>query len=823
MNGNGSLEEGHFSSGATLILPIYLLTDQRFVVVTILERINDLANREGNLKREVNNERYIESQKTRRPRHVFLLDGARGAGKTSTLLTLSAYIQKLQGDFKAEPGVTGRVSVELEGITRDDVVAFKPGKSFPEHDNTPKRALVLPVLNTSDLEPGQPSMEALIAILDRLLAEHRSQAKDRRDERLETRITAVQNELQQKVAAGWLLSRQKGDNAILRDSVNYEEYLATTMKTSVDGYDRVQTWRGFINNLLDTLEYTLLIVAFDDADVAPQITDDMLRTIRVFLDHPRIVTLFAADLRSVRKALTANSLDALAQPIQSLSSSNSPTARDWRAAERQEIEEYLEKVLPRQDRFYVDFHNDPLEARRDGTEAEPRDDFKRLFMMPFDEFCLCMSNRYRDRFFQAKLEVQQRVDNNLLEIGSIREQRDLEYFLSWWLYRHWYGPMLRPRTIRHMRVLHDYYLRQAQQAKSGFHASGRHDDKRLTVVLFENPLNTILVARMRDHDRTIFEWLSRQRLSSKWIGERQFLIENWEVPEGGYSYCYLFFRMDLAIAVPIQLSSSLVIPKGLLPIPGEPNLLSWGSFWPGSEYQPYFGVGHSIAHSSIPTNCIYFYDVASLPDVAFQDPDDEYADDAWTFELSRRWPEFFYRRWASRPPALAAELSGIDYDNSAEAGPFDKGPFHLLKGNLDIYNSIRRENRKHCLSEAYLRDCYLIEVVFPLASVAASELLPKRRLYQSASNLLLAREQSTNFHKKLRSDVLGQHFNAIRNSFGRTQHDGPAHTCHKPFSRVITVVPKVRAPQASGETTNSCGMNCWSMICEPHGAPDGFS
>jgi hypothetical protein len=60
-------------------------------------------------------------------------------------------------------------------------------------------------------------------------------------------------------------------------------------------YRRVSKWRLYESDYLDYFGVQLKVVSIDDTDINPGVSTDILHTLRIFLDHPRSVTIIAGD------------------------------------------------------------------------------------------------------------------------------------------------------------------------------------------------------------------------------------------------------------------------------------------------------------------------------------------------------------------------------------------------------------------------------------------------------------------------------------------------------------------------------------------------
>ena len=66
----------------------------------------------------------------------------------------------------------------------------------------------------------------------------------------------------------------------------------------------------------------------------------------MFLNHPRLLTVLAGNIRAMRSILVHQAMRPLGQSMRALANRDGQTANDWRRTERKAVEDYLEKILP---------------------------------------------------------------------------------------------------------------------------------------------------------------------------------------------------------------------------------------------------------------------------------------------------------------------------------------------------------------------------------------------------------------------------------------------------------------------------------------------
>lgn len=809
-------------TGAEAILqPGLMLESQERILKSVLLHIDEIA--EAEALRQERSKDYRVQQLRRRPHQVFLIDGARGAGKTTLLLTAQRYLKILgrPEEWEASENDAGTEFLRTfaqniaEKLSKKDV-AHRPKRFEVKHPVEERRrstAHYLPVLFPSDLEFGQSIMEGVLALIARTLevvieTEKKPEEKDR-----VTKAKDLLKRAHEKVAAGWFLSRNTGTDAILRDSADYEEFLSNRGKANVSSFSRVPIWRDFVNDYLDFFGSQLLVVFFDDTDLATAVSKDILHTIRIFLDHPRIVTVIAGNLHSIRQSLVLDEMKGLGGPIEALTAEAESTARDWRRLLRQEVEESLEKVLPRRFRYYITTapEKESAQAQRfkraagDNGNADDisngrQSDFERVFKMGFDALCQSMLDFWRKDFLTTRQKVHFRWLEDKQELWDENDERNLENYLSWWLFRHWYADKLKPKTVRHMAALRAYAMLPGTSKLAIDNLRSEHG-KRLAVILFESPENFEVIHRLADGDHRVLSWLHRQNIESSWRGDRYIAINGRRIFENTYSFHFLSYRLDLAIALPVQENPQETIPQGILPVPDGPNLAKHRSFFLRSRQQKLFGVAKDFHHTLIPANCIYMFDVNALPDAAWLPNPPPAGAPSWESRLLYDWKDLFFfdlkelsdetgsvgepatrqdqgteAAEATSPAGGAAtSSSGTDPSNgtialadgqpampsqqpergaagpSEQPGPtdaVDRGPSAAAASSSEAQFQGDAEERSIALKEAWVSD-YFVHTVIPLASISLGKYIGSHHEFSDRNNTAVGLSKETLLHKEL--------------------------------------------------------------------------
>ena len=267
---------------------------------------------------------------------VFAIDGGRGSGKTTLLLTLAQ-------------------ALECAGRDRSGCC---PSGAVPEDATTPhgprrfRTAWVLPTICPNDLEGSDTVMEAIFAHLNARLDEwHREEHETDRREKTED----LKRRLVEDIQRGWAFSRQTGWEVVARDAMDYRDFVQLRAAQLSASHRRLEAWRGFVSDLLNHVGAVFLVVPVDDADLARISCRETLDAIRIYLAHPRIITLFCADLTALRRRLAAEALAEVAPAVNVLHSDgkeeSNPLALELLKLAREEPEDLVEKVLPLRYRY----------------------------------------------------------------------------------------------------------------------------------------------------------------------------------------------------------------------------------------------------------------------------------------------------------------------------------------------------------------------------------------------------------------------------------------------------------------------------------------
>ncbi len=673
-------DELKLRAGVALPEVRFMLQEQRRAAARIIRDIDRIAKREGEI--EGNDcEGYLLRQQHDRPRHVAFIDGARGIGKTTLLLKIESLVRCLGtgwyamdrrshnesvrssgGDHQqercgrenvqrglgpcAETDLKRCVGGDRHAAGRCDYTELKALFCEKNHFNVEEHlgmevdrlltpvnikgrersvAFALPVIFPDDMEVYGNTMEAIFAKMIHALTE-RIQSPSVGEECHTNKMENILNSLKDEVAQGWYFSRQLGAEALLRDSSDFNDFIRRRTDEATKGYRRIATWRCWLNVFLNAMGCELLVISIDDTDISPALTHDILQSLLIYLDHPRIFTVLVGNLRSMQYSLLEHSLSRLRPAIETLGSKDGAIAVEWRNHVSHQVAEYILKVLPWSHRYDLTMtgcdddiafkapparpatgkkagDDDPIKncpgayissAPCCRCEQEPSertlkdiDKQKKLEKIrsryskitsiglggyepgtanTFDIFVDELLNRERVDFFWFKSQSHKKF---LLQKSKQGGKTDLhaDNYLALWLLKHGYEKL----KLRNMRHIIDFKTAMESGDTAGNHTEKAgvvdHLHRRVAEALFYNPANTELSSLFRDDDKRFTHWLARQRISSQWRGSRHFRINEQTIPEHTYSFDYLMFHLDLGISYPVWESDEVMLDPRLLPKP----------------------------------------------------------------------------------------------------------------------------------------------------------------------------------------------------------------------------------------------------------------
>lgn len=339
-----------------------LLKRQEETCVKILTDILHLSKEEASYRKE-GKDNYNNAMAFRRPHHVFTIDGGRGTGKTTTLLTLHYFLGHLGSDGTQ----LGNEDTKLWFKNHNFLAAESPG------DDYQKLTLPLPLIFPNEMAHTETVIENVFALLHNFLEKYRSklesdlmpptwETRDFRDfvkgqrdgnDYKQPRLTKLQKiealllDLKNNVARGWTFSQELGEELLGRDSLDFQDYVGRRSEQVHHSYLRIETWRDFVNTFLDTFGYRFLVICIDDTDLSPIVGEGILHAIRMYFCHPRIITILSVNYNTLRYTLQTLAFRRLSESLRVIPDNfQGKLKHEWLQHEQKTVNQYLEKLLP---------------------------------------------------------------------------------------------------------------------------------------------------------------------------------------------------------------------------------------------------------------------------------------------------------------------------------------------------------------------------------------------------------------------------------------------------------------------------------------------
>ncbi|MBS4095649.1 MAG: hypothetical protein KGZ83_02285 [Sulfuricella sp.] len=259
-----------------------------------------------------------------RPHQVFLIEGGRGDGKTSTLLTLHRFLRhSLSGN----------------------------GSFGEEFKDLPSMAVTLPLIIPEEMTANERIMEMVLASITDSIDKELKQCKHSTETGTEFKkkqeLGSLRNQLHREIFDGWTFAEALGLETLSRDAIDYRDFAIRRAEESVLATRRIETWRKFVDELLITMGRKVLVVCFDDTDLAPSTADDIATTMRLYLDHPRIVTLLSAQLDILQENIKMTRINRIPRRVADCLPLTTELLSEQIKEQDEEVGELVYKLLPR--------------------------------------------------------------------------------------------------------------------------------------------------------------------------------------------------------------------------------------------------------------------------------------------------------------------------------------------------------------------------------------------------------------------------------------------------------------------------------------------
>jgi len=258
---------------------------------------------------------------TERSNRTILIDGDRGSGKTSLLVSLLDYWNRLRLQRSME--AYGPSKVESDGPAK---TLDRPGWQAPEFP-------VLPV-GLVELQPLPPTTNLLVYVTSSLCkllnaveeasgvpgGTRGSDAPWRPGRVASVSARDAWNTFAAQAASGW-------DGSLRERSgqMDAEQYAVELENTEQNRLGAMSSFRTFVDRLIEDVsawlcfhqKKPLLVLAFDDADMNPDLALPLLDLLRTFA-HPRLAFLLTGSSRLFQWSMRTHMLAALGKPLKGL-------------------------------------------------------------------------------------------------------------------------------------------------------------------------------------------------------------------------------------------------------------------------------------------------------------------------------------------------------------------------------------------------------------------------------------------------------------------------------------------------------------------------
>ena len=661
----------------------HLLPAHRVILAQIMHKVIEYAwislekeerlrgydrGRDGDTGSNGENSAYLEAIENAEPIYTFLLDGVRGSGKTTLALSICRFLDRFAQEqlgkadlsFRSAP-LKWRDNDNIHLVPEEAVDGPPEGHQTarPLDTSTGRRASVhcLPLLRPDDMDREESIMEAVFAKMLEELRQAADTAKRSNDDKRAADANKLRGELLRKVAKGWYFSQRLGVEALMNDSLSFDEYIERRGNEASQSHDRVRLWRKYVVKYLDFFRAQMLGIFVDDTDIARHLSQDLMHSIRMFFSHERIFSVVAGNLHATRQKLLADQMAQISDAYGTLRNKESYTARFWREFERDNLEEYLAKVFPRQHRHFITLQDADLRQLLYVRPSGDRDGAR----INFGEFCThCMKPNVPEMLQVARLTcpAESYTGGQAATRGgptgiTPKQARACENYLGFWLLRNHYADTLTPRSARHINQFHRMMAPAGEFDQKFEQADPLNKQRRVAVTVFTAPSNYQVVQRLTDHDSSVVDWVNAQQISSCWRGGRWLKVNELKLPQTSPTYHFILYRLDLEFAKPDHAFQNANFPTSLLPQPAGRGVWTpepWdapkerqglakqlfkaretatedanergliGRLIPGMSWvrQELQGLARTFGNPSIPANCIYFKDLRALPDLTWR-------------------------------------------------------------------------------------------------------------------------------------------------------------------------------------------------------------
>ncbi len=312
---NNSKAEEEFSKDTRPLEPRELSDDELLVIYGIEERLRDAQKTPPDPK-PLGRDLYLATTQKRHPR-ALLLDGGRGTGKTSLLLTLVKRWHRSDDECYKDLIKSYKDRVEL--LYKDLLLTHKHShnrtSTSPEQirdklNNLPTHVSVVPILDFDPLPPGMPLIAGIMQAWRPLAEEYYRLLGDDYEG---GSLMDSWHRLFRIAAVGW--SSMSSNRGLIEQVLDREDQVQDWQRLN-------EQWQSFVNEVIspaqrrrlegsehELAEDPVFVIMIDDVDLQVERIRELLPALRM-LYHPRVFFLVAAHqkhmLASKREKCVAN-------------------------------------------------------------------------------------------------------------------------------------------------------------------------------------------------------------------------------------------------------------------------------------------------------------------------------------------------------------------------------------------------------------------------------------------------------------------------------------------------------------------------------------
>lgn len=201
--------------------------------------------------------------------------GCRGAGKTSVLKT---FYHKLKSETGSDQ--------ETGGNKRNGDV-------------------ILPIIIPENMSAGMMLMDAVLGRLKSII-EEREEAREKdkyQGDCIYSGYDSLEKQYNELVKQYCYIKKDYRD-ILIQEFTTEQNYVDKTKKVFSSDSEFIKLFHQFVDNLLQGKENPMLFLFIDDVDLSANRCMDIVRTLLVYLSHPRIVTFISGDMKTFEEELT---------------------------------------------------------------------------------------------------------------------------------------------------------------------------------------------------------------------------------------------------------------------------------------------------------------------------------------------------------------------------------------------------------------------------------------------------------------------------------------------------------------------------------------